>query len=154
MHTFSIQTILYFPRWRPIWPPNHNNSHISAHKHAREPNLVSTTMYSWTRNPLLAFSISTTIWFPRWRPIWPPNHNNSHISAHRHAREPNLVSTTMYSWTRNPLLAFSISTTILFPRWRPIWPPNRPRQVLSYISVNTNNTNFERLRLVDIPSGK
>ena len=127
----SILTILYFSRWRPIWQLNHNNSHISAHKHDRETNLVSITMYSWTRNPLLAFSILATICFPRWRPIWPPNHNNSHISAHKHDRKTNLVSITMYSWTRNPLLAFSIFATFCFPRWRPIWPPNHNNSHIS-----------------------
>ena len=122
MHAFSIQTILYFSRWRPIWLPYHNNSHISAHKHDRKPNLVSTTMYSWNRNPLLAFSILTILYFSRWQPIWPPYHNNSHFSAHKYDREINLVSITMYSWNRNPLLAFSILATIYFPRWWPIWP--------------------------------
>ena len=137
---FSILATICFPRWRPIWLPNHNNSHISAHKHDRETNLVSITVSSWTRNPFLALLILTILYFSRWRPIWPPNHNNSHISAHEHDRETNLVSITMYSWTRNPLLAFSILATICFPRWRPIWPPNRPRQVLAYISVTVNNT--------------
>ena len=120
-----------FPRWRPIRPPNHNNSHISAHKHDRETHLVSITLYSWTRNPLLAFSILATICFPRWQPIWPPNHNNSHISAHKHDRETHLVSITLYSWTRNPLLAFSILATICFPRWRPLWPPNHNNSHIS-----------------------
>ena len=39
---------------KPYWPPNHNNSHIWAHKHDRQTNLVSITMYSWTRTPFLA----------------------------------------------------------------------------------------------------
>ena len=39
---------------------------------------------------MVAFLVSTTISFLRWRPIWPPNHNNSHISAHEHDRETNL----------------------------------------------------------------
>ena len=112
--TFLISTTIFFPRWRPIWPPNHNNSHISAHKHDRKTNLVSIAMYSWTRNPLLTFSILATICFPRWRPIWPPNHNNSHISAHKHERETNLVSITIFSWTRNPFLALLILTILYF----------------------------------------
>ena len=54
----------------------------------------------------------------------------------------------MYSWTRNPLLAFSILATICFPRWRPIWPPKRLRQVLAYISVTVNNTNLMLLPIL------
>ena len=120
---FLISTTISFPRWRPIWP-NHNNSHISAHKHDRETNFVSITMYSWAGNTLVALSILTKLYFSRWRPIWPPNFNNIHISAHKHDRETNLVSNTMNSWARNTLVALSILTIPYFPRWRPIWPPN------------------------------
>ena len=31
-----VLTILYFSRWRPIWPPNQTKSHISAEKHDRQ----------------------------------------------------------------------------------------------------------------------
>ena len=122
--TLSILIILYFPRWRPIWPPNHNNSHISAHKHDRETNLVLITMNSWARNTLVALSILTILYFSRWQPIWPPNHNESNISTHKHDRETNLVLITMNSWARNTLVALSILTLLYFPRWRPYWPPN------------------------------
>ena len=36
MVAFSILTILYFSRWRPIWPPNQTKSHISAEKPDRQ----------------------------------------------------------------------------------------------------------------------
>ena len=55
---------------------------------------------------------------------------------------------TMFSWTRNPLLAFSMLATVCFPRWRPIWPPNQPRQVLAYISVTVNNSNLMLLLIL------
>ena len=130
--TFSILTILYFPRWRPIWPPNHNNSHISAHKHDRETILLSITMNSWARNTLVALSILKILYFPRWRPIWPQNHNNSHISAHKHDRETILVSISMNSWVRNTLVALSILTILYSPRWRPIWPPNHNSHISAH----------------------
>ena len=49
--------------------------------------LLSILSEIWSRNRLVAFLILTTISFPRWRPIWPPNHNNSHISAHKHDKQ-------------------------------------------------------------------
>ena len=127
----SILTILYFSRWRPIWPPNQTKSHISAEKHDRETNFVSFNMYSWTRNTMVAFSILTILYFSRWRPIWPPNQTKSHISAEKHDRETNFVSFNMYSWTRNTMVAFSILTILYFLRWRPIWPPNQTKSHIS-----------------------
>ena len=92
MVAFSTSAEIYFSRWRPIWPPNHTKTYISAHKHDRETNLVSINMYSWTRNALVAFSILTILYFSRWRPIWPPNQTKCHISAEKHDRETNFVS--------------------------------------------------------------
>ena len=131
MVAFSILTILYFSRWRPIWPPNQTKSHISAEKHDRETNFVSINMYSWTRNTMVASSILTIVYFSRWRPIWPPNQTKSHISAEKHDRETNFVSFNMYSWTRNTMVAFSILTIVYFSRWRPIWPPNQTKSHIS-----------------------
>ena len=97
----SILTILYFSRWRPIWPPNHTKCHISAEKHDRETNFLPIYMYSWTRNAIGAFSILTVLYFSRWRPIWPPNQTKCLISAEKHDRETNFLPIYMYSWTRN-----------------------------------------------------
>ena len=44
MVAFSTLAKIYFSRWRPIWPPNHTKSYISAHKHDRETNFVSINM--------------------------------------------------------------------------------------------------------------
>ena len=85
--TFAKNFCKNFSRWRPIWPPNHTKSYISAHKHDRETNFVSINMYSWTRNTMVAFSILTILYFSRWRPIWPPNQTKSHISAEKHDRQ-------------------------------------------------------------------
>ena len=92
MVALSFLIILYFSRWRPIWPPNHTKIYISAHKHDRETNFVSINTYSWTRNAMVAFSILKVLFFSRWRPIWPPNQTKSHISAVKHDRETNFVS--------------------------------------------------------------
>ena len=110
----SILTILYFSRWRPIWPPNQT----------KRPGI------QWW-NTMVAFSILTILYFSRWRPIWPPNQTKSHISAEKHDRETNFVSINMYSWTRNTMVAFSFLTILYFSRWRPIWLPNQTKSHIS-----------------------
>ena len=101
---FLISITISFPRWRPIWPPNHNNGHISTNRHDRETNFVSIALNSWAMNTMVTLSILTILYFSRWWPIWPPNRNDSNISTHKHNRETNLVSITMYSWAKNSLL--------------------------------------------------
>ena len=108
----SILTILYFSRWRPIWPPNHTKN-ISAEKHDRETNFVSINMY-WTRNTMVAFSTLAKIYFSRWRPIWPPNHTKSHISAQNHNTNLMLLPILTKIWSGNLMVAFSTLAKIIF----------------------------------------
>ena len=133
---FSMLIIRYFSRWRPIWPPNSTNSHISAQKHDRETNSVLITMYSWTRNLLVASSTLASISFPRWRPIWLPNYANVHISAHKYMRDKSRVDYhilyyNIYSWIKIALVTFSTLITRYFSRWRPMWPPNHTNSQIS-----------------------